>query len=480
MRAAELEPGSGGLLALPYLAGERAPFADPEARGALAGLTLLTGRTEIYRAFVDSLALAASPSRSFSPSRRPGAPRGRLPEPGVARRHLRRPRRAGRGGRVRRRGGRAGAPRSPLARARAAGAGRDEGRARRRAHPALPRSLGPLAGLYRRLRTAPGGAGTVTRPATMRAARLHGVRDLRLERSRCPTRVPASCSSAIEACGLCPTDVRKYELGSTTGAYPLNPGHEWVGRVEATGEGASGWEGRRVYGDTYAGYAEYALLATAPGAWSYGALELPEELPVERAVFVEPLADCLHAVRDQARVEDGERVVVLGAGQMGLQIVLASARRSASRCSPSIPSRASALALDFGAEEAIGPGRGRTSGEGAHAVIVTVGDPPSSGRRWTSAGPAHAWCSSPASAGGARSRSTSTGSTTRRSPSSAASGSARPPNQRRERYEEALELLRSGAAPLERLVDARCGLDGIEEAFEAQRRHRSLKTIVVP
>jgi xylulokinase len=57
--AAELEPGSGGLVALPHLAGERAPFADPEARGALAGLSLLSGRIEIYRAFVDSLALAA-------------------------------------------------------------------------------------------------------------------------------------------------------------------------------------------------------------------------------------------------------------------------------------------------------------------------------------------------------------------------------------------------------------------------------------
>ena len=55
-----------------------------------------------------------------------------------------------------------------------------------------------------------------------------------------------------------------------------------------------------------------------------------------------------------------------------------------------------------------------------------------------------------------------------------------PPNQRRERYEEALELLVSGAAPLEQLVTERCGLDGIEDAFEALRQHRSLKTIVIP
>jgi xylulokinase len=58
--AAGLEPGSGGLLALPYLAGERAPFSDAGARGALVGLTLATGAAEVYRAFVDALALSAA------------------------------------------------------------------------------------------------------------------------------------------------------------------------------------------------------------------------------------------------------------------------------------------------------------------------------------------------------------------------------------------------------------------------------------
>ena len=55
-----------------------------------------------------------------------------------------------------------------------------------------------------------------------------------------------------------------------------------------------------------------------------------------------------------------------------------------------------------------------------------------------------------------------------------------PPNQRRERYGEALDLLVSGVVPVERLVTARCGLDGIEDAFEAQRERRGLKTILLP
>lgn len=57
--AAALEPGAGGLLALPYVAGERTPIADAGARGALVGLSLETTPVHLYRAFVDALALAA-------------------------------------------------------------------------------------------------------------------------------------------------------------------------------------------------------------------------------------------------------------------------------------------------------------------------------------------------------------------------------------------------------------------------------------
>jgi xylulokinase len=55
--AAAVEPGAGGLVALPYFSGERAPFSDPDARGGLVGLTLATNRAELYRAFLDALAL---------------------------------------------------------------------------------------------------------------------------------------------------------------------------------------------------------------------------------------------------------------------------------------------------------------------------------------------------------------------------------------------------------------------------------------
>jgi L-iditol 2-dehydrogenase len=156
----------------------------------------------------------------------------------------------------------------------------------------------------------------------MSAARLHGVRDLRVETLPVPEPSATELLVRVEACGVCPTDVRKFLIGTDESAYPLNPGHEWVGRVVEVGGDVRDWQaGDRVYGDTYAGYAEYAVLDTRGSRWSHGPLRLDDGMPTDRAVFVEPLADCIHAARHQARAGEGDHVVVVGAGQMGLQLV---------------------------------------------------------------------------------------------------------------------------------------------------------------
>jgi xylulokinase len=51
-------PGSGGLLFLPYLRGERAPLWNPDIRGAIVGLDLSHGRGHISRALLESIAFA--------------------------------------------------------------------------------------------------------------------------------------------------------------------------------------------------------------------------------------------------------------------------------------------------------------------------------------------------------------------------------------------------------------------------------------
>ena len=56
--AAQAAPGAGGLLFLPYLAGERAPVWDPRARGVFAGLNLGTGRAECARSTAEGICFA--------------------------------------------------------------------------------------------------------------------------------------------------------------------------------------------------------------------------------------------------------------------------------------------------------------------------------------------------------------------------------------------------------------------------------------
>ncbi len=53
------EADAKGLLVLPYLAGERTPVWDPHASGVVVGLSLDTGRADLYRALVDGIALSA-------------------------------------------------------------------------------------------------------------------------------------------------------------------------------------------------------------------------------------------------------------------------------------------------------------------------------------------------------------------------------------------------------------------------------------
>lgn len=54
----EVEPGSGGLIFLPYLTGERAPHNDPFARGAWFGLTRRHGRPHMARAVIEGVCFA--------------------------------------------------------------------------------------------------------------------------------------------------------------------------------------------------------------------------------------------------------------------------------------------------------------------------------------------------------------------------------------------------------------------------------------
>jgi L-iditol 2-dehydrogenase len=319
----------------------------------------------------------------------------------------------------------------------------------------------------------------------MRSARLHGLRDLRVDLVDRPSPEPGELLVAIDACGVCSTDARKFQLGPNDGSYPFNPGHEWVGRVAEIGPDVAGWDvGEAVFGDTYCGYAEYGLITTARTDWSCGALRIGTDLPPDRGVFVEPLADCLHAVGDQARLKPGERVVVVGAGVMGLQLVAVAARAGGRVLVVEPLEQRQSLARELGAEFAVEP-QGWPSaalewseGSGADVVIVALGSTAAIKDGMSAAAPGARIV---AFAGFGTEPEATLDLNLLHYRELSLVGSewiGTPPNQRWERYAESLAILESGELELEKLVDRRCSLEHAAEVLSGFGEHGAVKTVI--
>jgi threonine dehydrogenase-like Zn-dependent dehydrogenase len=321
----------------------------------------------------------------------------------------------------------------------------------------------------------------------MRSARLKGIRKLDIDIVQVPDPGRGEIQVKIEACGVCATDSRKYEIGVNDGHYPFNPGHEWLGRVSAVGAGVAAFKaGDRVYGDTYGGYADYATIPVSPIDWSRGPLPLPDDMPLECAIFIEPLADCIHAVRDQARLQPGHRLIVIAAGVMGLKIV-ADATRLGCEVLVVEPLAARAkMARTFGASAVVGTenwqdqARDWTKGEGADAVILTIGNPdlvmP---------------CVREAKPGGRVVLFAGFGNRReavidlndihyREIELIGSEWIGTPPNQRRQRYDDALSFLLDRHIPFADLVTATCGFAGLEKALVDRQSYAGLKTMFRP
>ena len=54
----QVQPGSGGVIFLPYLNGERRPHLDPDLSASFIGINLRTGKTELARAVMEGVSYA--------------------------------------------------------------------------------------------------------------------------------------------------------------------------------------------------------------------------------------------------------------------------------------------------------------------------------------------------------------------------------------------------------------------------------------
>jgi L-iditol 2-dehydrogenase len=214
---------------------------------------------------------------------------------------------------------------------------------------------------------------------------------------------------------------------------------------------------------------------------------LPDNLPAERAIFIEPLADCLHAVHDQARLTEGDCAIVIAAGAMGLKIIAEAARSGVHVLLVEPRPERRELARLFGAEAAI-PVEGwqdfardwSAGRSGADAVILTIGDPALVNDCIRASRPGGRVVLFAGFGNRAHGMIDLNDLHYREIALVGSEWIGTPPNQRRERYDEALARLLDGHPPFERLVTSRCGYADLEAAMVRRQSFEGIKTMFVP
>ncbi len=154
----------------------------------------------------------------------------------------------------------------------------------------------------------------------MKAARLYGPGDVRIEDVPRPTPGAGGVIVDVEVALTDGTDMKAYRRGHPLllKTLPSPFGHEFCGvaggrRVVAPNSAAG--EQRGVPIELLNGaYAEALLVPEG-----IPLLPVPPGLPSEVAAMVEPLACCLRGV-EFAAVEAGQTVAILGAGPIGLML----------------------------------------------------------------------------------------------------------------------------------------------------------------
>ncbi|MEV4944882.1 alcohol dehydrogenase catalytic domain-containing protein [Streptomyces sp. NPDC053755] len=223
----------------------------------------------------------------------------------------------------------------------------------------------------------------------------------RLVRREIPRPGPGEVRVRVAAAGICMSDREMYDGHRDPGfvRYPVTPGHEWSGTVEAAGPGADpALVGRRCVAEGFrscgtcercrcgettlcaAGYAETGF--TEPGGMADHVVVparllhlLHDDADLRSAALLEPAAVAAAAVR-AGRPRPGERVAVVGAGTLGLLAVQLLAASSPAELVAVDPRTARGeQALRSGASRALVPAEATALAGRFDLVVETAGAP---------------------------------------------------------------------------------------------------------
>lgn len=193
-----------------------------------------------------------------------------------------------------------------------------------------------------------------------------------------PEPAPGEVLIRVQACGINFPDLLivagKYQIQPP---LPFAPGAEVAGVIERVGEGVGGLApGQRVL--AYCGHGGLAELVAVP---SSRVLPIPDAMPVEEAAaFLVTYGTAGYALRNRARLQQGETLLVLGAaGGVGLAAVQLGKWLGARVIAVASDAAKREFAAANGADDAIGYANLRddikalTKGRGVDVVLDPVG-----------------------------------------------------------------------------------------------------------
>lgn len=192
---------------------------------------------------------------------------------------------------------------------------------------------------------------------TMKAARWHKAKDIRVEQTAIPVAAKGQVKIEVQYAGICGSDLHEYGHGPmlipAKVPYPLNGhvgvttmGHEFSGIVSEVGEGVTNVKaGDRVVVEplfknpesAFVPMGKYNLseplgfvgLSSNGGFAKYVVVEdymvhqIPDHMTFEQGALVEPAAVAVYAVKNSL-LQLGQTCVVFGAGPIGLLCVQAA------------------------------------------------------------------------------------------------------------------------------------------------------------
>jgi alcohol dehydrogenase, propanol-preferring len=339
----------------------------------------------------------------------------------------------------------------------------------------------------------------------MKAAVFYGPdRAMLVEEIPTPEPGPDEILVKVAACGVCHTDLHYLDHGTPTFKKPpLVLGHEVAGTVASPDPTGRLLEGDHVLlpavlpcgrcvacrtgrenicergvmlgNNVDGGYAEYMIIPAKD------VIRLPDEIPlVESAIIADALTTPYHAVVHRGRVQPGDRVVVVGCGGVGLNVVQMAAALGARVVGVDLSAEKLDWALRLGAEAVYNPSdadrpekalRALTDG-GADVAFEAVGHPETQDLAISSlrtGGRAVLVGYSPADL------KLNTGRVMFRELEIVGSLGCRPVD-----YPRVIELARQGRIKVAELVTRRFTLDRIDDAFDHLRSGEAIRSVVVP